>query len=305
LKGTSRSVNVNRTVVGVIVGGLLGLVDGLSAWSYPEARPMIVAIVIGSTVKGVLTGLVAGLIARRWHSLRWGIVAGVAVGFVLSTLAALGEPGQYWAIVLPGMLVGAIVGAVTQRYPARATNVARTRVLIWLLLPMVACAATTRAGQLGNADRNELSQLDGLIGRWQGTSEGRPGNGTVEREYSRLFGSRFVQVRNRAIYKPQDKNPKGEAHEDTGIFSFDTTRRRIIFRQFHTEGFVNQYVADSPSKPGSLVFTTEAIENIPAGWRARETYTLVGRDELEEIFELAEPGKGFEVYSRSRMKRVP
>ena len=296
---------MNRTAVGVIVGGLLGLVDGLSAWSYPEARPMMMAIVIGSTVKGVITGLAAGLIARRWHSLPWGIVAGVAVGFVLSTLAALGQPSHYWAIVLPGMLVGAIVGAVTQRYPARATNVARARMLVWLLVPMLASAVTTGAGQLGNANTNELSQLDGLIGRWQGTSEGRPGNGSVEREYSRLFGSRFVQVRNRTIYKPQDKNPKGETHEDTGIFSFDTARRRIILRQFHTEGFVNQYVADSPSKPGSLVFTTETIENIPAGWRARETYTLLGRDELEEVFELAEPAKGFEVYSRSRLKRVP
>jgi hypothetical protein len=296
---------VNRTAVGVIVGGLLGLVDGLSAWSYPEARPMLMAIVIGSTVKGVFTGLAAGLIARRWHSLPWGIAAGVAVGFVLSTLAALGQPSHYWAIVLPGMLVGAIVGAVTQRYPARATNMTGGRILLWMLMPILAAVATASAAQSGSANANELSQLDGLIGRWQGTSEGRPGNGSVEREYSRLFGSRFVQVRNRAIYKPQDKNPKGETHEDTGIFSFDTARRRIIFRQFHTEGFVNQYIAGSPSKPGSLVFTTETIENIPAGWRARETYTLHGRDELEEVFELAEPGKGFEVYSRSRLKRVP
>jgi len=39
------------------------------------------------------------------------------------------------------------------------------------------------------------------------------------------------------------------------------------------------------------VFTSEAIENIPAGWRARETYVVTGPDEFEEVFELAEPGK--------------
>jgi hypothetical protein len=29
-----------------------------------------------------------------------------------------------------------------------------------------------------------------------------------------------------------------------------------------------------------------------------------GSDQLEEIFEIAEPGKDFEVYSRSRLTRV-
>lgn len=32
-------------------------------------------------------------------------------------MAAIGQADHYWEIVLPGMLVGAIVGFVTQRYP--------------------------------------------------------------------------------------------------------------------------------------------------------------------------------------------
>jgi hypothetical protein len=52
------------------------------------------------------------------------------------------------------------------------------------------------------------------------------------------------------------------------------------------------------------VLITEAIENIPAGWRARETYILTGADQLEEIFELAPPAKEFELYSRSRLTRA-
>jgi hypothetical protein len=48
------------------------------------------------------------------------------------------------------------------------------------------------------------------------------------------------------------------------------------------------------------VFTTETIENIRRGWQARETY-VIGPDRLEEIFELAEPGRPFAVYSRCRL----
>jgi hypothetical protein len=52
-----------------------------------------------------------------------------------------------------------------------------------------------------------------------------------------------------------------------------------------------------------IVFTTEAIENIPPGFRARETYRIVGPDEFVERFEIAEPGKEFELYSEARFRR--
>jgi hypothetical protein len=78
----------------------------------------------------------------------------------------------------------------------------------------------------------------------------------------------------------------------------------IVLRQFHTEGFVNQYVLDPVSASGKLVLVTEAVENIPAGWRARETYMLTGSDQLEEILEPAPPGKEFEPYSHSRLTRT-
>jgi hypothetical protein len=90
-----------------------------------------------------------------------------------------------------------------------------------------------------------------------------------------------------------------------GMFSFDTRCKAIVFRQFHVEGFVSQYVLEPESTATRLVLTTESIENIPPGWRARETYTVLGANELEEVFELAESGKPFEVYSRSRLTRIP
>jgi THAP4-like, heme-binding beta-barrel domain len=285
---------MSTPLVGVLVGGVLGLFDGLSAWFYPEARPMMVPIVVGSTIKGVLTGLAAGLVARWRKSLGWGLAAGISVGFVLSTLAALGQPGHYWAIVLPGMLVGALTGVVTQR-----VRPAMTVAIALCLVP----AALAQASQPSAANQL-LAALDPFIGRWQGTSEGQPGTGTVEREYTRILNSRFVRVTNRSVYPPQERNPKGEQHEDVGIFSVDRSRQRIVFRQFHVEGFVNQYVHETASAERTLVFLTESIENIPSGWRARETYRVISADEFEEVFELAEPGKPFELYSRARLKRV-
>jgi hypothetical protein len=68
------------------------------------------------------------------------------------------------------------------------------------------------------------------------------------------------------------------------------------------EGFVNQFVTTS-NDGKMIVFTSESIENIPAGWRARETYKLITADEFIETFELAGPGKDFEVYTENRYRR--
>lgn len=89
------------------------------------------------------------------------------------------------------------------------------------------------------------------------------------------------------------------------MLSRDKARDCFVLRQFHVEGFVNRYTADSVADDAAtIVFTSEAIENIPAGWRARETYELVGQDEFVETFELAPPGKDFEPYTQSRLRRV-
>src|SRR5688572_16325491 len=59
-----------------------------------------------------------------------------------------------------------------------------------------------------------LQPLRLFIGKWQGDSQGRPGVGKMEREYAFVLRNRFVQVTNKAMYPPQEKNPKGETHED-------------------------------------------------------------------------------------------
>lgn len=119
---------MNKIVFGLILGGVLGIFDGLTAWFTPEARVEMVSIVIGSTVKGIIAGVLIGWFARKVNSLPWGIVFGLGIGLLLAFGVAATEPGpnhHYFQIMLPGGIVGLIVGYATQKYrsassPARA-----------------------------------------------------------------------------------------------------------------------------------------------------------------------------------------
>jgi hypothetical protein len=118
---------MNKVVFGLLLGGVLGVFDGLTAWFTPEVRPMLLGIVIGSTAKGLLAGVLIGWFARKVNSLPLGIAFGTAVGLLLAyAVAAMpGESGKhyYFEIMLPGSLVGAIVGYATQRHqPGRTAN---------------------------------------------------------------------------------------------------------------------------------------------------------------------------------------
>lgn len=169
-----------------------------------------------------------------------------------------------------------------------------------LLVALLAVSATPQTNQKPDV----WEPLKFFVGAWEGTSQGQPGQGTCVREYQFALNGKFLQVRNKSTYAPQEKNPKGEVHEDWGMFSYDRARKKFVLRQFHTEGFVNQYATETLAADGKLLsFVSESLENIPVGFRARETYRILSADEFTETFELAEPGKAFEVYSETRFKR--
>ena len=120
---------MNKLKLGIIVGGGLGLLDGLSTFFVPEAvkmgmMPMIIA---GSTIKGLVTGILAGWIGSRFRSLPVGIVGGLVVGLVLSFLVALMPDPQgnyhFVEIMLPGALLGFVVGFVCQKWGRPAGSV--------------------------------------------------------------------------------------------------------------------------------------------------------------------------------------
>ena len=89
-------------------------------------RNALLGIVIGSTFKGLVAGLAIGFFSKRVHSLTWGVVFGLAVGLFLAFLvAAMPQPGgkhYYFEIMLPGAIVGAIVGYATQVYRGKSLS---------------------------------------------------------------------------------------------------------------------------------------------------------------------------------------
>jgi hypothetical protein len=154
------------------------------------------------------------------------------------------------------------------------------------------------------AKKDPWEHVRTLVGTWEGDAQGEPGTGRSERDYRFVLNDRFIRIENKSTYAPQPKNPKGEVHEDAGFLSYDKTAGKLVLRQFHVEGFVSHYVLDSVSDDGrTIVFTTVAIENIPSGFRARETWRIVSADEFVETFSMAEPGKDFATYSETRFRR--
>jgi len=109
---------MNKILVGLIFGAVLGLVDGSTAWFTPEARSQMGGILIGSSIKGMIVGVLSGWFARKVQSTLWGVVVGAALGLFFAWLVAIMQPpGQhyYLEIMLPGFVVGLIIGFLTQR----------------------------------------------------------------------------------------------------------------------------------------------------------------------------------------------
>jgi hypothetical protein len=119
---------MNKALLGLLLGGILGVLDGLSAWFTPAVRNQLLGIVIGSTVKGLICGVLIGFFARKVNSLALGIVFGLGIGLLLAYAVAAMQPGPnhyYFEIMLPGGIVGTIIGYATQRFgegPQAATR---------------------------------------------------------------------------------------------------------------------------------------------------------------------------------------
>lgn len=110
---------MHKALLGLLLGGILGIFDGLTAWFTPAARPEIFGIVLGSTIKGLIAGVLIGYFARKVNSLQLGIFFGLSVGLLLAYGVAAMQPGPnhyYFEIMLPGGIVGTIIGYATQRF---------------------------------------------------------------------------------------------------------------------------------------------------------------------------------------------
>ena len=116
---------MNKPVFAMLLGGIPRRVrrTDRAPFRRPEIPPKIVTIVVGSTFKGVVAGLIIGLVARTTQSLAIIVTVGLVVGAFFAYLVTIGGP-YFWEIVLPGAIVGLIVGFATAKYrgPVRSST---------------------------------------------------------------------------------------------------------------------------------------------------------------------------------------
>jgi hypothetical protein len=170
-------------------------------------------------------------------------------------------------------------------------------ILIILLLPALLLSQTEKKPDV-------WEPFNFFIGTWEGTGEGKSGVSEVTKEFKFVLGGKYLRMTTKANFAPQEKNPKGEVHEDFGYISYDRSRKKFVFRQFHIEGFINQYVLDSFSKDGKTVrWVSEKMENAPPSWKVELIYRIKDDNTLEESFNLGMPDRDFECYNLNLLKR--
>ena len=111
----------------MLIGAILGALDGATAWFTPAVRDQVGTIVMLSSLKSVIAGLLIGIFAVFMKQELAVTLFGFAVGLVLAYLVAMApdpNTGQhyYLQIMIPGALVGLIVGYATARYGKRAVT---------------------------------------------------------------------------------------------------------------------------------------------------------------------------------------
>jgi len=151
-----------------------------------------------------------------------------------------------------------------------------------------------------------LVRLDFLPGDWQGTGTGF-GNATsvIEAQFKLVMDGKYIEVMHHSQFAPTNKNPEGDQHTDKGFISFDKSRNVIVYRQFNSEGYVNQYVMnDSLCTDSVFVFETEIIENFVPGGNARWTIKRLADDQIETIFDVSFPGKEYACFGTNRLNRI-
>jgi len=158
---------------------------------------------------------------------------------------------------------------------------------------------------LSTAQTNQFEKFEVLIGKWEGKGEGSGSSESViKSEFTPVMNSVYLEVKNHSEFKPSAQNPKGEIHDDWGIISFDNSRKKYVFRQFHVEGFVNQYVLnDSLSTQSTFVFESEIIENFVPGGTARFTVNILNDREIETIFDVGMPGREMACYGKNKLTK--
>ena len=121
-------MSLTKPMLGLAIGGTLGLLDGLSGFFEPSLAPVMGSVITFSMLKGLVSGVAIGYLSQKVRSMTIGIIAGIAIAAVFSMVVVLhAGMALFKDIMLPGMLLGAIVGFATQKFGREANRSAPAR----------------------------------------------------------------------------------------------------------------------------------------------------------------------------------
>lgn len=287
---------MNKILVGLIVGAVLGLIDGATAWFTPSVRDQMLGIIIGSTMKGIIAGIAAGWYARRVQSVPKGIVFGFVVGLLLAfAVAAMpGENGEHywWQIMVPGSILGGVIGWATQRYgrPVQVRHAGAAVAMLTLALFGVNAQALdhdheVKAAESALAPENAaFEKLKGLAGK-HSPAMSKAGGEKANVEY-RVTAAGTTVIETMFV---------GEPHEMVTVYTLDGDSSNATH---YCSGGNQPFMRLNPAKSDAddLVFDfvsvggTKADDHIKAvrfhfdGDRTRETWSSTTKADYLSLY---------------------
>jgi hypothetical protein len=290
---------MNKILVGLIVGAVLGLIDGATAWFTPAVRDQMLGIIIGSTMKGIIAGIAAGWYARRVQSVPKGIIFGFTVGLLLAFAvaampSATGEH-YWWQIMVPGSILGGVIGWATQRY-GRPGNAARGAYAAAAMFAMLLTSVSAfgdqdhqvQAAASTLADENPaFEKLKALAGTW--TANQMTADGPTTSVVYRVTGDGSVIIETMFA---------GEPHEMVTVYTADGGN--IVATHYCASG--NQPVFKyNPSKSNDrqLVFDFVSVTGKKTGYINGLTINFSEDGKTEEVWGHS-TGSAVKLYLASR-----
>lgn len=143
-----------------------------------------------------------------------------------------------------------------------------------------------------------------LEGRWEGTGVGYDGRTRRHEQFRFMLDGKFLQITSTTVFPSERGKPQRDNHKDLAVVSFDRKRQQYIIRRFDSDRFVVHYAMETQSADlKTFVFTSEDIESLPSFFKMRLTYKIINNDEYEVLIETQGPDGGFDLHSRTGMKR--
>ncbi len=132
-----------------------------------------------------------------------------------------------------------------------------------------------------------LEKLHFLLGEWEGSGAGDPGQGTGHFSFLPDLRGNVIIRRNHASY-PESAGRPAATHDDLMVIYYEENTKSLRASYFDSEGHVIQY-GISPSDDGkTATFLSDARASQP---RYRLSYMLTAEGLVAGKFEVASPGQ--------------